>query len=530
MSWLLESQRLENTHYWGRQHYLSHPEHAGNMEVYQSPDFPHVFLGGEYDLEEAELKAGRPICKRIDCRKLPELTSDHPSWDYGEYSVAKLKFDKKVAETVNAIRSLSCPIFIHCALGANRSVSVLATALSKLTGKSVDSLFAEMKESREVVSPQDPYYLMALESTSGKSEVDQRFMELDQDFPLIQPEMPSLQDLSGWRSRLLEKTPERVFASSWFVRISNQDLVNEFQKKWLSINYQRNQLTQQIALNKPKTYQEQLIQDAEILNQLLPMRRELLTWMESQTGLISDPGLLKRWSDQIEMLRSSIQEDLEKVQEFQGSFDITSHNIDEVIEWATGSDVDILPVLDQFGIEHDIVQFPKKSVIRFETPSGMYVYENGSVTEANEWVSNADPFEYYEVQDDFWQDNLAGFKVYHATKPENVESILREGLAQTSLTRGLQNRYTPAAVFVSDNPEDISVYGDVIIEIDMGAMQADGYTPPVEKEEGIDEQELKGGLAHGLGLDDYVWEVDSDMSPTTLVIHGAIPAKYLRLL
>lgn len=188
MSWLQRiAQRFVDTGYWGQQFHHENPQFIPQFDIYQSSDFPHVFLGGADDLDEAQSLAGQPICKIVDCRDLPEVGRE-ASWDYSEYLAAKTQFDAKVRNVIRIISSTQCPIFIHCALGANRSVSVLAAALSQLTGKSVHQILGEMKQVRSLVSPQDPYYLMALEHSPESPEFKRRrFDELDQDFPLLQP-------------------------------------------------------------------------------------------------------------------------------------------------------------------------------------------------------------------------------------------------------------------------------------------------------------------------------------------------------
>jgi hypothetical protein len=523
MSWLRQiAQRFENTSYWGRSFLQENPDFVGGYDVYQSPNFPHVFLGGEDDLDEAEAKAGQSMCKIVDCRDLPEIDAENTSWDFDFYSTVKFQFDKKVEHVVSLIQSANCPIFVHCAAGINRSVSVLAAALAILTNQSIDTILADMKKSRMMVGPQDPYYLMALEaSPSEQSGVrEQRFLELDQDFPLVQPGLP------------VEPSPfNRTFASSnWLFRLANQDLANEFNTRWQAISDQKSQIAKALfEQNPPQSYYEQLQQDAEALRQVMPLRQQALEWMETQTSLIQDPGFLKRWTGQIEYLRQMAQTDQEQIQESQAPWNPSDHSLDDVLEWATDTGLDIIPILDEYSVEYEEVEFPKAKVLVFETAKGTYVHENGYITEAHEWVNDAEPLDYYEPEPDdhFWQGNLQGYVVYHATSSENAESIMREGLAETDDTRGIANRSTGSAVFTSESPDDISAYGDVVIAIDVGAMQADGYMPYVAKEEPIEEQQWKESLAHQLGLEDYYWEVDSDISPTTLIFYGAIPAKYL---
>ncbi|MHA2279745.1 MAG: protein-tyrosine phosphatase family protein [Promethearchaeota archaeon] len=154
--------------------------------------------------------AGQSMCKIVDCRDLPEIDAENPSWDFGFYSTVKAKFDQKVEHVVNLIQSTKCPIFVHCAAGINRSVAVLAAALSLLTNKSIDTILADMKESRMIVAPQDPYYLMALETSPSEAPevAERRFLELDQDFPLMQPGLPVTQAPSN----------RTIANSNWLVR------------------------------------------------------------------------------------------------------------------------------------------------------------------------------------------------------------------------------------------------------------------------------------------------------------------------
>ncbi len=192
MAWLRKlSQSFSDTQFWGNEFLENNPEYQPRFDVYQSPDFPHVFLGGENDLEEAEALAGQPICKIVDCRDMPEI--EESSWDYATFTTVQTQFDSKVNDLVQKITTTDCPIFVHCAMGANRSVSVLAAALAQLTGKPLNTILSDMKQVRSFVSPQDPYYLMALQQSPSETPEfkQQRFDELDQDFPLIQPGLPT---------------------------------------------------------------------------------------------------------------------------------------------------------------------------------------------------------------------------------------------------------------------------------------------------------------------------------------------------
>ena len=107
--------------------------------------------------------------------------------------------------------------------------------------------------------------------------------------------------------------------------------------------------------------------------------------------------------------------------------------------------------------------------------------------------------------------------------------IMRDGLNPMNETRGISNKSTGSAVFTSDNPEDTDSYG-VAIEINVGAMQADGYMPYVTQEEPVEEKNAKERMANMVGLEDFNWEVEGGIYETTYIFHDAIPAKYLRVL
>ncbi len=209
MAWLRKlSQSFSDTQFWGNEFLENNPEYQPRFDVYQSPDFPHVFLGGENDLEEAEALAGQPICKIVDCRDMPEI--EESSWDYATFTTVQTQFDSKVNDLVQKITTTDCPIFVHCAMGANRSVSVLAAALAQLTGKPLNTILSDMKQVRSFVSPQDPYYLMALQQSPSETPEfkQQRFDELDQDFPLIQPGLPT-------------NTPFRRASMNWLQKLAS---------------------------------------------------------------------------------------------------------------------------------------------------------------------------------------------------------------------------------------------------------------------------------------------------------------------
>lgn len=860
MEWLRKlSQSFTDTQYWGGEFSKKNPDYVPKFEIFQSPDFPHVFLGGEDDFEEVEARAGQPICKIVDCRDLPEIGAS--DWDYATYLTVQRQFNSKVQDLIQKISTTNCPIFVHCALGANRSVSVLAAALAKLTNKSLDQILSEMKQVRSFVGPEDPFYLMALDQSPSEDPQfkQQRFDELDQDFPLIQPGLPTNTAQSNWLVRVsgIEKTamfvhgkgehfvaykshvflldphsqgvddpivrqmanflgtdskyidthdylsnlrdtrpdilqgqikdslitlqtdnfqhgtgssllkhvmralgvtnveyqnseevyrehsdwqitgelPEYMFhgttsqhairilrfglqpgesttnypgrgphgnishddviflaedvdtaahhathttqqgfpdifpvifrfkvpdqsllvsdydveimydesfegniynntykapqdefdasikeepfdfskkvgvmgyrgripanfivdimirpeggeyynysgeewisvtadqlqqalefedatmyayepeedeyeeyaqdeefddthaSSNWLKKIASQELAQEYSRRWEEIRQKKNNMAMHlIKENPPDTYYEQIIQDAQVIQQALPMYESLLQWMSSQDSMIQDSQFNHQWQKTKLNLQENIKLSQEQIVSSQQPWNPSEYNVDEVIEWYADNGMDIRSVLQEFGIEYEEIQFTNNQVLVYSTPDDTFVYEkDGSITEAYQWVIDAEPLNYFDPNPDdhFWQDNLQGFVVYHATPQENVELIMREGLGAKNETRGIENRNTGDAVFVSDNPEDIDSYGDVVISIDVGAMQADGYMPNVAQEDPIEEKILKERLAHRIGLRDYNYEVESGISETTYVFYGSIPAKYLKLL
>ena len=169
--------------------------------------------------------------------------------------------------------------------------------------------------------------------------------------------------------------------------------------------------------------------------------------------------------------------------------------------------------------------------------NNLYVIEDGDTTphEANDWVNSQQYPEHWVGEQNFNKDFWEGpGELYHATTEENAKSIDEQGIGTRNDTRGLTNRHTGSAVFTMNDPEllEHGSYGNVVYAIDMAAMKRDGYTPEVAMEEGATESELKSSLAHRVGIEDYHYEsVDpSGEDPSTVVIYGDIPKKYLRRL
>lgn len=147
------------------------------MTVYQSPDFPYVFLGGadEDQLKVVEQTTGKPICIRVDLRshspresfffeEVPEahmrvpLPDNPPIEAPTQMNEWQAVFNKTVDQLAEIIARNQCPIYVHCSAGMNRSVATLVAALAKLTGREFADILGEMKQIRPVVHP-NPTYL-----------------------------------------------------------------------------------------------------------------------------------------------------------------------------------------------------------------------------------------------------------------------------------------------------------------------------------------------------------------------------------
>ena len=185
--WLRKiAQNVSDTQYLSRQYLRQNPGFVPEFAVFQSSDFPHVFLGGEDDYAEAEVLAGQPICSAVDCRNLPEISSSSESMDTSQ---VQPEFNALVADVISKIQDVDCPLFVYCEAGINRSVAVLSTAISQLTNKSFEEAFQEIKQARGVSGVQDPYYVLGLKY-DGTSDSDQQIVdELDQDWTHDWPDL-----------------------------------------------------------------------------------------------------------------------------------------------------------------------------------------------------------------------------------------------------------------------------------------------------------------------------------------------------
>ena len=248
-------------------------------------------------------------------------------------------------------------------------------------------------------------------------------------------------------------------------------------------------------------------------------------------------------------LISNVQKEIASVEGYMQAFSESPPNKAEmdayfdkdVFEFYADGDADVnehlIPLMDLNNVTYDFHTFPTgKEVLVAEVGGQTYVIEQGNnqihYDEAGSWVESAaeNPEEYYgkTIEEDFWGGVGPGSTLYHKTNDEYVSLIRKRGLIPMDKTRGLANRSTGSAVFTSDNPDDIEIYGDALIEIDVWKMKQDGYMPDAYKEDVVNESEIKNTLANAIGLEDYYAEHDSDISPTTILFYGRIPPKYLR--
>lgn len=161
-------------------------------------------------------------------------------------------------------------------------------------------------------------------------------------------------------------------------------------------------------------------------------------------------------------------------------------------------------------------------------------FDNPSLEDATSWVSqiydhNLDSY-LTMPEEKFWENIGSSYIVYHATQEQFKDDILKHGLQPKNESRGISNRGTPAAVFASDDPEQVASYGTLVFAIDMGKMKADGYMPPVNQEEPYAEAMQREAIGSRIGLIDY--HPDDELYSegiwaSTVVIFGPIPPKYL---
>ena len=194
-------------------------------------------------------------------------------------------------------------------------------------------------------------------------------------------------------------------------------------------------------------------------------------------------------------------------------------------------------LLDRHNIEHQRMTINNNEIlVIYDTTLYVTNEPNDSwprIEEANEWINSMSEMdlEAYipEEEHNFWE---SPEYLYHATNIDDIESIKRTGLRTEDRTRGISNRGMGAAIFTSFSPEDISMYGDIIIEIDTVQMKKDGYMPRVSGESPLEESDRKSQLAYIIGLENYIPDeyAGEGYSYSTIAIYGNIPRKYLKII
>jgi hypothetical protein len=123
-------------------------------------------------------------------------------------------------------------------------------------------------------------------------------------------------------------------------------------------------------------------------------------------------------------------------------------------------------------------------------------------------------------------------RLFHATPTENVENIKQHGLQAQHKSRGLANRHIRQAVFTSTEPDWITQsYGPSVVTIHTDLMKQDGFMPMVTKEPNHVEADVTNFIANKI----KAWDDDRASSNAqsegttddTIIIHSAVPAKYL---
>lgn len=211
-------------------------------------------------------------------------------------------------------------------------------------------------------------------------------------------------------------------------------------------------------------------------------------------------------------------------------------SIEDYIEEAK-NEKELLFLFETFNEHYDIYTLKNNErVLRYddkiiELSNGYYDIQN-----AEQWVWDQEQniHEYVDIRDfneEFWSGVGPGYKMYHGTTNENIDNILKVGLNPRNGTRGISNRSIGAGIFMSPDPMTANYYYDKVVEIDVGQMKKDGYTPFVSGETPVDDAILLEALAHQLDIPSFeaMSQFSSDgLSQDTIVFYKKIPPKYLK--
>jgi hypothetical protein len=232
--------------------------------------------------------------------------------------------------------------------------------------------------------------------------------------------------------------------------------------------------------------------------------------------------------DKLEMLRLFLMGDSYLLSKEEASV-FAPRNLEKFIEEMGG-------VIKPFPIEKKISKYSliyfSKGVLNNESGPETFVLdwhdlEDKKLT-TQEWCESIDPDKYIEnINFDIPSE------VFHATREENREDILEEGLQVRSDSRGISNRHLPDAVFTSAEPEEISNYGSLLLKIDLGRMLSDGIISKenLAQEPDVERYEKNRILEHIFKLEDgsLGFDMEGGMSPNTIIIYSSVPPEYITI-
>ena len=224
---------------------------------------------------------------------------------------------------------------------------------------------------------------------------------------------------------------------------------------------------------------------------------------------------------------------------------ISASEVDDLITDAT-TYLETVNILGKNNVNFKPIKLSDETILSLDLSGNHHLITDfyyPQTTDPKEWIYQLSDHEIYmllpdkhkktlEEDEDFWN-NIEGGVLYHATPSENVPQIMQEGLTPQNQTRGMSNRNTPSGVFMSNNPDDIHSYGDVVIEIDVGKMKDDGYMPRTSRESPIEEASYRSMLANLVGIEDsdFTNELYGEgVYDTTQIFYEGIPPKYLKVM
>ena len=114
----------------------------------------------------------------------------------------------------------------------------------------------------------------------------------------------------------------------------------------------------------------------------------------------------------------------------------------------------------------------------------------------------------------------------------SYESLVDPKLIEQLESKGITNRWDGSGVYTSQEAETAAWTYEVVIQINVGAMKADGYMPPAVKESPVTEAQMRGAVAWQIGARycDFQTESFDGLAEDTVIFKDTIPPKYLKVL